>query len=95
MQPDMHCKVHIRIDCLAKMKDEPDAIDLTFDNRDVFWKWKGVVDDGEFNIQYIINNLHEKLFDELDTFCHEEYNDLIIKYLSVGVCIMINPEKFD
>ena len=94
MQPDMHCKVHILIDCLAKMKDEPDAIDLTFDNRDVFWKWKGFVDDGEFNIQYIIDNLHEKLFDELDTFCYEEYNDLIMKYLSVGVFIMIDPEKF-
>lgn len=77
------------------MKDEPDAIGLTFDNRDVFWKWKGFVDDGEFYIQYIINDLHRRLLNDLDLFCPEEYDDVIIQYLCVGVCIMMNPEKFD
>lgn len=95
MQPEMHCEVHIRVDCLAKMKDEPDAIDLTFDNCDVFWNWKGFVDDGELNIQYIIDDLHGNFFNDLEIICHEEYDDVIIKYLSVGAFVTIHPEKLN
>ena len=35
IQPDMHCNVHIRIDCGAKMNETDSPTDFTYDTDDV------------------------------------------------------------
>ena len=88
IQPDMHCNVHIRIDCVAKMNENDSPTNFTF-------KLKCFVDDdGSFSVEFVIDKLYSILFDELDSFCREEYDDVIIENLYVSMCIIVNTEKY-
>ena len=82
IQPDMHCDVHIRIDCEAKMNENDSPKNFTFE------------DDGSFSVEFVIDKLYSILFNELDSFCDEEYDDVIIENLYVSMCIIVNTEKY-
>ena len=88
IQPDMYCDVHIRIDCVAKMNENDSPTIFTFEVKCF------VDDDGSFSVEFVIDKLYSILFNELDSFCDEEYDDVIIENLYVSMCIIVNTEKY-
>ena len=90
IQPDMHCNVHIRIDCGAKMNETDSPTDFTYDTDDVCFFYP----DGEFNVKYTIEDLHATLERELGYFACSRYDDVIIEKLYVSMCILVSTETY-
>ena len=94
IQPDMHCNVHIRIDCVAKMNENDSPTDFTYDTSDVCFYYPDFKEDGEFNVKYTIEDLHATLKRELGYFACSREDDVIIENLYVSMCIVVNTEKY-
>ena len=99
IQPDIHCDIYICIECDVELRDmnseEPVPYaekSMCVDIDDISFNFD-FVDDGEFNIEYTIEKLRDKLWDMVDTFCHEEYDDVVIRDVFINVDISIDNEK--
>ena len=94
IQPDMDCNVNSVIDCFVKMNEEDIPTRFYYNIHYVCFLYPDFKEDGEFNVTYILEDLHATLQREVEYFACSKYDDVIVEDLYIKVGIMVDTEEY-